>query len=95
MARWVLATDPQPGSFRPVALDGGQILALEDSDWEGVAHDSGFADQPHLVRDIKERFGAAPRRSAAISAACGTSCSTAAMSETFKPLPPARRNPLA
>lgn len=38
------------------------ILALEDPDWAGVAHDSGFADQPHLVRDIKLRFGAAPRR---------------------------------
>ncbi len=38
------------------------ILALEDPDWAGIAHDSGFADQPHLIRDIKERFGAAPRR---------------------------------
>jgi transcriptional regulator GlxA family with amidase domain len=38
------------------------ILALEDPDWAGVAHDSGFADQPHLARDIKLRFGAAPTR---------------------------------
>lgn len=38
------------------------ILALDDPDWAGVAHDSGFADQPHLIRDIKERFGAAPLR---------------------------------
>jgi transcriptional regulator GlxA family with amidase domain len=38
------------------------ILALEDPDWAGIAHDSGFADQPHLVRDVKLRFGAAPMR---------------------------------
>lgn len=38
------------------------ILALDDPDWAAVAHDSGFADQPHLIRDVKQRFGAAPRR---------------------------------
>lgn len=38
------------------------ILALDDPDWAGVAHDSGFADQPHLARDIKMRFGEAPTR---------------------------------
>jgi len=38
------------------------ILRLEDPNWAGIAHDAGFADQPHLARDIKERFGAAPRR---------------------------------
>jgi len=38
------------------------IISLEDNNWAGIAHDSGFADQPHLARDIKERFGASPRR---------------------------------
>jgi AraC-like DNA-binding protein len=38
------------------------VMALVDTDWAGIAHDSGFADQPHLVRDIKERYGAAPLR---------------------------------
>ncbi len=38
------------------------IISLDDGNWAGIAHDSGFADQPHLARDIKERFGASPRR---------------------------------
>jgi AraC-like DNA-binding protein len=37
------------------------IMALEDGDWAGVAAEAGFADQSHLVRDIRGRFGAPPR----------------------------------
>lgn len=33
------------------------ILSLEDADWAGVAIEAGFADQPHLARDLKDRFG--------------------------------------
>ena len=36
------------------------LLSLGDPDWAGVASAAGFADQPHLARDIKGRFGAAP-----------------------------------
>ncbi len=38
------------------------LLSLDDPDWAGIAEEAGFADQPHLVRDIRERFGAAPRQ---------------------------------
>jgi AraC-like DNA-binding protein len=38
------------------------VLALGDPDWAGVAVESGFADQPHLARDLRARFGKAPRR---------------------------------
>lgn len=38
------------------------ILSLSDPDWAGIAEEAGFADQPHLIRDIRERFGAAPRQ---------------------------------
>jgi AraC-like DNA-binding protein len=35
------------------------ILSLTEPNWAGVAAESGFSDQPHLARDIKERFGTA------------------------------------
>lgn len=38
------------------------ILSLTDPDWAGIACDAGFADQPHLARDIRERFGVPPRQ---------------------------------
>ena len=38
------------------------VLSLEDPDWAGIAEEAGFSDQPHLIRDIRERFGAAPRQ---------------------------------
>jgi AraC-like DNA-binding protein len=38
------------------------LLALLERDWAGAAHEAGFADQPHFARDIKDRFGAPPRR---------------------------------
>ncbi len=34
------------------------LLSFEDPDWAGVASEAGFADQPHLARDVKNRFGA-------------------------------------
>ena len=36
------------------------LLSFESVDWAGVASEAGFADQPHLVRDVTGRFGAAP-----------------------------------
>ncbi|MBX3562207.1 MAG: AraC family transcriptional regulator [Sphingomonas sp.] len=36
------------------------LLSLGDPDWAGIASAAGFADQPHLARDIRGRFGAAP-----------------------------------
>lgn len=38
------------------------ILSLRDPQWAGVAQESGFADQPHLAREVCRRFGAPPRR---------------------------------
>src|SRR5690349_16391651 len=38
------------------------VLSLADPDWAGIAEEAGFSDQPHLIRDIRERFGAAPRQ---------------------------------
>ena len=38
------------------------VLSLDDPDWAGIAEEAGFADQPHLIRDIRERFGAVPRQ---------------------------------
>lgn len=38
------------------------ILSLAEPNWAEIAHEAGFADQPHLARDIKDRFGAAPAR---------------------------------
>jgi AraC-like DNA-binding protein len=61
--RFHAATGVAPKQYADVQrVRRALVLALSDADWAGIAHDSGFADQPHLVRDIKDRFGAAPRR---------------------------------
>lgn len=61
--RFVAATGISPKQYASVQrLRRALILALEDPNWAEVASEAGFADQPHLARDIKERFGAAPRR---------------------------------
>jgi AraC-like DNA-binding protein len=38
------------------------ILSLADADWAGIAAETGFADQPHLARDMRGRFGTPPAR---------------------------------
>lgn len=61
--RFHAATGVAPKQYADVQrVRRALILALDDPDWAAVAHDSGFADQPHLIRDVKQRFGAAPRR---------------------------------
>lgn len=61
--RFLAATGIAPKQYADVQrVRHALIRALDDADWAGIAHDTGFADQPHLARDIKERFGAAPRR---------------------------------
>jgi len=61
--RFHAATGISPKQYADVQrIRRALILSLEDPDWAGVAHDSGFADQAHLARDVKLRFGAAPRR---------------------------------
>jgi AraC-like DNA-binding protein len=61
--RFVAATGIAPKFYADVQrVRRALILSLEDSDWAGVAAEAGFADQPHLTRDVKERFGAAPGR---------------------------------
>jgi transcriptional regulator GlxA family with amidase domain len=61
--RFVAATGLAPKFYADVQrVRRALILALEDDDWAGVAAEAGFADQPHLARDVKERFGAAPGR---------------------------------
>jgi AraC-like DNA-binding protein len=59
--RW--ATGISPKQFAAVQrVRRALILSLEEPNWAEVAHETGFADQPHLARDIKGRFGAAPAR---------------------------------
>jgi transcriptional regulator GlxA family with amidase domain len=61
--RFHAATGVTPKQYADVQrVRRALILALDDPDWAGIAHDSGFADQPHLARDVKLRFGAAPTR---------------------------------
>jgi AraC-like DNA-binding protein len=61
--RFLATTGVSPKQFASVQrLRRALLLALEDANWADVASEAGFADQPHLARDIKERFGAAPRR---------------------------------
>lgn len=61
--RFIAATGISPKQYADVQrVRRALILALEDSDWAGVACEAGFADQPHLGRDIKSRFGAGPLR---------------------------------
>lgn len=61
--RFHAATGITPKQYADVQrVRAALILSLADGDWAGVAHDSGFADQPHLTRDVTQRFGAPPRR---------------------------------
>jgi AraC-like DNA-binding protein len=61
--RFYNATGVTPKQYADVQrVRRALILALDDPDWAGIAHESGFADQPHLIRDVKQRFGAAPLR---------------------------------
>jgi AraC-like DNA-binding protein len=61
--RFVAATGVAPKYFADVyRMRRALVLALNDPDWAGIAEESGFADQPHLVRDFRARFGQAPRR---------------------------------
>jgi AraC-like DNA-binding protein len=57
------ATGVAPKQFAAVQrVRRALILSLEDPDWAGVASEAGFADQPHLAREVKDRFGAALAR---------------------------------
>lgn len=61
--RFVAATGMAPKFYADVQrIRRALILALEDPSWAGVAAEAGYADQPHLVREVKSRFGAAPRQ---------------------------------
>jgi AraC-like DNA-binding protein len=61
--RFVAATGVAPKYFADVyRMRRALVLALDDPDWAGIAEESGFADQPHLARDFRARFGQAPRR---------------------------------
>lgn len=61
--RFQAATGLAPKSYADVQrARRAIILSLADPDWAGIAEEAGFSDQPHLVRDIRERFGAAPRQ---------------------------------
>jgi len=61
--RFHRATGISPKQFADVQrVRRALVPALTDGKWAGIAHDSGFADQAHLSRDIRLRFGATPRR---------------------------------
>jgi AraC-like DNA-binding protein len=61
--RFVAATGIAPKFYADVQrIRRALILSLEDPSWAGVAAEAGYADQPHLVREVKGRFGAAPRQ---------------------------------
>jgi AraC-like DNA-binding protein len=61
--RFHAATGVAPKQYAAVQrLRRALILSLSDADWAGIACQAGFADQPHLARDIKDRFGAATAR---------------------------------
>lgn len=61
--RFQAATGLPPKSYADVQrVRRAIVLSLDDPDWAGIAEEAGFADQPHLIRDIRDRFGAAPRQ---------------------------------
>lgn len=61
--RFHAATGIAPKQYADVQrMRRALILSLDDPDWAGIAYEAGFAEQPHLARDIKARFGAGPRR---------------------------------
>jgi hypothetical protein len=48
-------------SVRPALWDGGQgTVAAAPDNWARLASELGYADQSHLVRDIRAFAGAAP-----------------------------------
>lgn len=61
--RFHAATGVAPKQFAAVQrVRHALILSLDEASWAEIAHEAGFADQPHLGREIKERFGAPPRQ---------------------------------
>jgi AraC-like DNA-binding protein len=61
--RFHAATGISPKQYAAVQrVRRALILSLAEANWADIAYEAGFADQPHLARDIKERFGAAPGR---------------------------------
>ena len=61
--RFQAATGLAPKAYADVQrVRRAILLSLDDPDWAGIAEEAGFADQPHLIRDIRDRFGAAPRQ---------------------------------
>lgn len=56
--RFQAATSLAPRDYAGVQrARGALILSLSDASWAEIAHDAGYADQPHLARDIRDRFG--------------------------------------
>lgn len=61
--RFQAATGLAPKTYADVQrVRRALILSLNDADWAGIAEEAGFADQPHLIREIRQRFGVAPRQ---------------------------------
>jgi AraC-like DNA-binding protein len=61
--RFNAATGISPKQYAGVLrLRHALILSLVEPDWADVALAAGFADQPHLARNIKGKFGAATGR---------------------------------
>lgn len=59
--RFQAATSIAPKQYAVVQrVRRALIQSLAESNWANIAYATGFADQPHLARDIKKRFGAAP-----------------------------------
>ena len=59
--RFSAATGVSPKQFASVQrMRRALISSLDKGHWAGIALDAGFADQPHLSRDIKNRFGTPP-----------------------------------
>ena len=61
--RFEAATGLTPKQFASVQrVRRALILSLEDANWAEIAADTGFADQAHLSRSVRSRFGAPPRQ---------------------------------
>lgn len=61
--RFQAATGIAPKQYAAVQrVRRALIHSLVEPNWASIAHASGFADQPHLAREIKGRFGAAPAK---------------------------------
>ncbi len=60
--RFEAATGLSPKQYASVQrVRRALILSLEGPSWAEVAADAGYADQAHLSRSVRSRFGAAPR----------------------------------